>query len=67
MADKGAVVRSIVELLQAEHDEPEQITLPVVEKQGDETNMEWAARFGNEHYGSGEAWGVGVAEIEWEP
>lgn len=64
--DKGAVVRSIVELLQAQHDEPEQITLPVVEKQSDATNMEWAARFGREDHGSGEGWGVGVAEIEWE-
>ena len=67
VADKDAVVRSIVELLQAQHGEPEQITLPVVEKQSDQTNMEWAARFGCEDHVTQKSWGVGVGEIEWEP
>jgi len=40
------VVRSIIELLEVQNDEPEEIHLPVIEKQGDETNMDWMARFG---------------------
>ena len=67
LAEKENVVRSIVELLQAQHDEPEQITLPVAEKQSDHTNMEWAARFGREDHLTRDGWGVGVREIELEP
>ena len=42
---KNAVVRNIVELLEAQKDVAEEIDLPDVEKQGDEINAEWASRF----------------------
>lgn len=45
VADKDGVVRSIVELLEVQNDDPEKIDLPAVEKQGDEINSAWAARF----------------------
>ncbi len=67
LADKDAVVRSIVELLQAQDDDPELVTLPVVEKQGDEINMEWAARFRHENDGRNGDWEDSIAEVEWEP
>ena len=43
--DAEGVVRGIVELLGAENDEPQKVQNPKLEKQGDETNEEWAARF----------------------
>jgi LPS sulfotransferase NodH len=48
LADKDAVVRSIVELLEVQNDEPEWVELPAVEKQGDEINAEWMSRFGRD-------------------
>jgi LPS sulfotransferase NodH len=45
VADAASVVRSIVELLDVASDEPEQIALPVFEKQGDQINLEWRERF----------------------
>jgi LPS sulfotransferase NodH len=48
IADKAGVVRSIVELLGVQDDEPEAIILPPVNKQGDETNEAWIARFKSE-------------------
>ncbi len=48
-ADTAAVVRSIVELLGVQNDEPDDVVnVPPVEKQGDETNEEWIARFQRE-------------------
>lgn len=44
-ADPAAMVRSIIELLGVQGDEPEQVEVPAVEKQGDGTNNEWIARF----------------------
>ncbi len=48
VADTANVIRSVVELLDVQNDEPEQISLPAVEKQGDETNIEWLTRFRRE-------------------
>jgi hypothetical protein len=39
------VIRSIVELLDVADDEPEQIALPVLEKQGEQANLGWWDRF----------------------
>lgn len=44
-ADRPGTVRSILELLGVQGDEPEQVELPPVEKQSDSTNKEWIARF----------------------
>jgi LPS sulfotransferase NodH/SAM-dependent methyltransferase len=44
-ADRAGMVRSIIELLGVQDDEPEKIELPPVEKQSDSTNKEWIARF----------------------
>ena len=38
----------VVELFEAQDDEPEQIRPPAVRKQSDETNLAWAARFRRE-------------------
>jgi trehalose 2-sulfotransferase len=47
-AGSAAVVRRTVELLDAQDDEPDAILVPKIEKQGDETNSEWIARFRQE-------------------
>jgi trehalose 2-sulfotransferase len=47
-ANTANVVRSIVELLGVQDDPPHQVHLPEFEKQGDETNEEWVARFRRE-------------------
>jgi trehalose 2-sulfotransferase len=44
-ADPEAVVRSIVEFLGVQNDEPEQVNVPPAKKQADETNSEWIERF----------------------
>jgi trehalose 2-sulfotransferase len=44
-ADSRRVIRTIVELLGAANDEPEMISLPVLEKQADDINFEWRERF----------------------
>lgn len=48
MAHPAGVVRSIVEYLDVQDDEPNVIRLPSIEKQGDDTNTEWVARFEQE-------------------
>jgi trehalose 2-sulfotransferase len=48
IVDKAGVVRSIVKLLGAENDKPQRVDHPKLEKQGDETNEEWVARFRRE-------------------
>jgi trehalose 2-sulfotransferase len=48
MENPSAVVRSIVEHLDVQDDEPNIIRLPPVKKQGDDTNKEWVARFERE-------------------
>jgi LPS sulfotransferase NodH len=48
VADKASVIRRIVELFDVADDEPEEVRLPVTRKQGDGTNIEWAARFRRE-------------------
>jgi LPS sulfotransferase NodH len=45
VTDKAGVIRRVVELLDVPDDEPEEVRLPAIRKQGDGTNMEWAARF----------------------
>lgn len=64
LADKDGVVRSIVEMLDAQNDEPEKIVLPVVEKQGDETNMEWAARFAGDSDAARDGWDIDSGDAE---
>jgi len=48
VADSARVTRSIVELLDVANDGPEEISLPVLEKQADEINFEWRDRFQRE-------------------
>jgi trehalose 2-sulfotransferase len=50
-ADPVGVVRSIVELLGVQNDEPDEISLPPAKKQADETNQEWIERFQREARG----------------
>ena len=50
-ADPAGVVRSILEYLHVQDDEPNVVRLPPVEKQGDDTNKEWVARFQREVQG----------------
>ena len=64
IADTTGVVRSVVELMGAENDEPERVSLPAVEKQSDEINMEWRNRFGQEKKGAQESWSAGSENIE---
>jgi trehalose 2-sulfotransferase len=47
-ADTDKVVRSIVELLGVQEDEPDQIHVPPMKRQGDRTNKEWIDRFRQE-------------------
>ncbi len=49
LADRAGVVRSIVELLDAQGDEPDAVRAPIAESQSDATNVAWAARFRREH------------------
>ncbi len=53
--DAAGVVRSIVELLGVENDEPDEAHVPAVNKQGDETNNEWIERYERETAASGES------------
>ena len=48
-ADKENVIRSVVELLGAQNDEPEPVNVPTLEKESDNTNKEWIARFEEEN------------------
>ena len=57
--DSAGVVRRIVELLGVENDEPDEVYVPSVEKQGDETNNEWIERYERE---TAEVGGLGPAE-----
>jgi trehalose 2-sulfotransferase len=52
--DAAGVVRGIVELLGVENDEPDEVYVPAVDKQGDETNNEWIERYEREAAASGE-------------
>ena len=49
VAERASVIRSIVELFDVQNDEPEEIYPPIAERQGDETNVAWAARFRRAH------------------
>jgi trehalose 2-sulfotransferase len=48
-ADADRVMRDVVELMGVQNDEPQHVHLPELEKQGDETNEEWVARFRREN------------------
>ena len=48
IADPAVTVRAIVEQLGVQDDEPEDLDIPAIEKQGDETNQEWIDRFTQE-------------------
>jgi LPS sulfotransferase NodH len=72
LADKDSVVRSIVELLEVENDEAEKIELPAVEKQSDETNLEWMNRFGRDTKSAKDSWDIdagddGISFATWSP
>jgi LPS sulfotransferase NodH len=45
IADPAAIVRSVVERLGVQDDEPDDLNIPAIEKQGDDTNQEWIERF----------------------
>ena len=45
VADTASVVHSIIEFLGATNDEPDKTHVPVIEKLGDEVNVEWRERF----------------------
>jgi len=45
IADPAASVRSVVERLGVQDDEPDDLNIPAIEKQGDDTNQEWIERF----------------------
>jgi trehalose 2-sulfotransferase len=45
IADTPKVVRSILELLGVQDDEPDQVQVPPTKRQGDGTNKEWIERF----------------------
>jgi trehalose 2-sulfotransferase len=47
-ADPGGVVRAIIEFLGVQNDERQEVNPPDLEKQGDEINEEWVARFQRE-------------------
>jgi LPS sulfotransferase NodH len=47
-ADTAGTVRSIVELLGVQNDEPDKVDLPPARKQSDDTNHEWIERFERE-------------------
>lgn len=59
VAEKDAVVRNIVELLEVQNDVAEKIDLPDVEKQGDEINAEWASRFARDQAAAENNWDFG--------
>jgi LPS sulfotransferase NodH len=63
LADSAAVVRSVIELLGVENDQPEEVNLPLAERQADEINTEWMARFGRETNGAQENWSADAASI----
>jgi trehalose 2-sulfotransferase len=48
IADSAKVVRGIVELLGVENDEPDEVHVPPMNRQGDGTNREWIDRFKRE-------------------
>jgi LPS sulfotransferase NodH len=48
VSDKAGAIRRVVELLDVAQDGPEEVRLPATRKQGDGTNIEWAARFRRE-------------------
>jgi trehalose 2-sulfotransferase len=54
IADTGKVVRSIVQLLGVQDDEPDQVHVPPMKRQGDRTNREWIDRFRQEALGGGD-------------
>ena len=59
-ADADGTVRGIVELLGVQNDKPSQVDVPPAEKQSDDTNQEWIARFRQETSVTGERREAGV-------
>jgi LPS sulfotransferase NodH len=60
-ADATTVVRSFVEILGVQNDEPDDVDVPPAKKQADETNIEWIERFRREQ-GDGERGAEAAAE-----
>ncbi len=48
IADPAATIASILELLGVQDDEPDLVEVPQIEKQGDDTSIEWIGRFARE-------------------
>ncbi len=65
-SDADGVVRSIVELLGVQNDEPDEVDVPPANKQADETNQEWIERFQQETQSarSRPAGGAGRADVD---
>lgn len=68
IADASKVVRGIIELLGVQDDEPEEVHVPPMRRQGDGTNREWIERFRREarevgaHNGARYAGALGLAD-----
>ena len=61
---KTASYAASSELLEVQNDDPEKIDLPAVEKQGDEINSAWAARFAGDAGGSkAKGWAADSGDI----
>jgi trehalose 2-sulfotransferase len=64
LADKDSVVRSVMELLEVQNDKAEKIVLPTVEKQSDEMNADWVARFAGNRAAARDSWDVDGGDVE---
>ena len=60
LADPAGTVQSVVEHLGVQNAERDEVKVPPVEKQGDDTNQEWIERFRRETEGGGEAVQLGA-------
>jgi trehalose 2-sulfotransferase len=67
IADTPKVVRSILELLGVENDEPDEVRVPPTKRQGDGTNRDWIERFRRETQGRRERREADVAEFGGSP
>jgi trehalose 2-sulfotransferase len=61
-ADRAGTIRSIMESLGVQNDEPAKVELPPVERQSDSTNKEWIARFEAETPAAADADPAGSAD-----
>jgi LPS sulfotransferase NodH len=64
IADTPKVVRSIIELLGVENDEPDEVHVPPTKRQGDGTNRDWIERFRREPPDRGERAETGIGDAD---